>query len=220
MGNTCGASARNLFGSMRRRSYRNPPEDPKHPSSRHRPDTSSSVKTNTEPGSVLGYRTDNLKDLYTLGRKIGHGQFGTTYLCTEISTAKEYACKSIAKRKLASKDDAEDVRREIQIMHHLSGHSNVVQIKAAYEDNFYVYIVMELCTGGELFDRIVQGGHFTERKAAELIGVIVRVVEICHSLGVMHRDLKPENFLLVGPNDDSSLKTIDFGLSVFFKPGT
>ncbi|KAL2332571.1 hypothetical protein Fmac_020152 [Flemingia macrophylla] len=168
---------------------------------------------------VLGHKTPNIRDLYTLGRKLGQGQFGTTYLCTENSTSNEYACKSISKRKLISTEDVEDVRREIQIMHHLSGHKNIVTIKGAYEDSLYVHIVMELCSGGELFDRIIQRGHYTERKAAELTRIIVGVVEACHSLGVMHRDLKPENFLLVNKDDDFSLKAIDFGLSVFFKPG-
>jgi calcium-dependent protein kinase len=170
-------------------------------------------------GSVLGHPTPNLRDLYTLGRKLGQGQFGTTYLCTDLATGAEYACKSISKRKLITKEDIEDVRREIQIMHHLSGHKNVVAIKGAYEDQLYVHIVMELCAGGELFDRIIQRGHYSERKAAELTRIIVGVVEACHSLGVMHRDLKPENFLLANKDDDLSLKAIDFGLSVFFKPG-
>ncbi|KAB2047772.1 hypothetical protein ES319_A13G069800v1 [Gossypium barbadense] len=168
---------------------------------------------------VLGHKTPNILELYTLGRKLGQGQFGVTYLCTEISTGIEYACKSISKRKLICKEDVEDVRREIQIMHHLVGHKNIVTIKGAYEDPLFVHIVMELCSGGELFDRIIQRGHYTERKAAELTKIIVGVVEACHSLGVMHRDLKPENFLLVNKDDDFSLKAIDFGLSVFFKPG-
>ncbi|KAG6484626.1 calcium-dependent protein kinase 26-like [Zingiber officinale] len=167
---------------------------------------------------VLGHRTPNVRELYVMGRKLGQGQFGITYLCTEIATGVEYACKSIPKRKLVSKDDAEDVRREIQIMHHLSGHKNVVTIKGAYEDSQSVHIVMELCSGGELFDRIIEKGHFSERRAAEIIRIIVGVVEACHSLGVMHRDLKPENFLLVNKDDVTSLKAIDFGLSVFFKP--
>ncbi|XP_010446939.1 PREDICTED: calcium-dependent protein kinase 5-like [Camelina sativa] len=168
---------------------------------------------------VLGHKTPNIRDFYTLSRKLGQGQFGTTYLCTEAATGIDYACKSISKRKLISKDDVEDVRREIQIMHHLAGHGNIVTIKGAYEDSLYVHIVMELCAGGELFDRIIQRGHYSERKAAELTKIIVGVVEACHSLGVMHRDLKPENFLLVNKDDDFSLKAIDFGLSIFFKPG-
>ncbi|XP_076941126.1 calcium-dependent protein kinase 4-like [Bidens hawaiensis] len=168
---------------------------------------------------VLGHKTPNIRDLYSLGQKLGQGQFGTTYLCTENATGVNYACKSISKRKLISKEDVEDVRREIQIMHHLTGQKNIVTIKGAHEDPLFVHIVMELCNGGELYDRIIQRGQYSEQKAAELTKIIVGVVEACHSLGVMHRDLKPENFLLVNKDDDFSLKAIDFGLSVFFKPG-
>ncbi|KAL2636052.1 hypothetical protein R1flu_007531 [Riccia fluitans] len=168
--------------------------------------------------SVLQRTTEPLKELFTLGRKLGQGQFGTTYLCIEKSTGKEYACKSIAKRKLISPEDVEDVRREIQIMHHLSGHPNIVMIKGAYEDSSSVHLVMELCAGGELFDRIIQRGHYSEAKAAALTRTIVGVVQACHSLGVMHRDLKPENFLLSNRHEDAPLKATDFGLSVFFKP--
>ncbi|CAM0942639.1 unnamed protein product [Alopecurus aequalis] len=176
----------------------------------------------SSPTAVLGHHTPPLRDLYTLGRKLGQGQFGTTYLATDLATGTPYACKSIAKRKLLTPEDVDDVRREIQIMHHLAGHASVVTIKGAYEDALYVHIVMELCEGGELFDRIVHRGYFSERKAAEIARVIVGVVEACHSLGVMHRDLKPENFLLKDKGDDNdniNLKAIDFGLSVFFKPG-
>lgn len=104
-------------------------------------------------------------------------------------------------------------------MHHLSEHPNVVRIRGAYEDSVFVHLVMELCEGGELFDRIVQKGHYSEREAAKLIKTIVGVVEGCHSLGVMHRDLKPENFLFDTTVEDAALKATDFGLSVFYKPG-
>ncbi|KAK7392740.1 hypothetical protein VNO78_21187 [Psophocarpus tetragonolobus] len=169
--------------------------------------------------SVLGRKTENMKEFFSLGRKLGQGQFGTTFLCVQKGTNKEFACKSIAKRKLTTQEDVEDVRREIQIMHHLAGHPNVIQIVGAFEDAVAVHVVMELCAGGELFDRIIQRGHYTERKAAELARLIVSVVEACHSLGVMHRDLKPENFLFINHDEESPLKTIDFGLSVFFRPG-
>ncbi|XP_020237835.1 calcium-dependent protein kinase 20 [Cajanus cajan] len=169
--------------------------------------------------SVLGRKTENMKEFFSLGRKLGQGQFGTTFLCVQKGTNKDFACKSIAKRKLTTQEDVEDVRREIQIMHHLAGHPNVIQIVGAFEDAVAVHLVMELCAGGELFDRIIQRGHYTERKAAELARVIVSVVQACHSLGVMHRDLKPENFLFINHEEESPLKTIDFGLSVFFRPG-
>ncbi|ESW17749.1 hypothetical protein PHAVU_007G265100 [Phaseolus vulgaris] len=169
--------------------------------------------------SVLGRKTENMKEFFSLGRKLGQGQFGTTFLCVQKGTNKDFACKSIAKRKLTTQEDVEDVRREIQIMHHLAGHPNVIQIVGAYEDAVAVHVVMQLCAGGELFDRIIQRGHYTEKKAADLARLIVSVVEACHSLGVMHRDLKPENFLFVNQEEESPLKTIDFGLSVFFRPG-
>ncbi|KAK4789518.1 hypothetical protein SAY86_016822 [Trapa natans] len=192
----------------------NPPNKPK-----KKPEMKRVPSAGHRIESVLLRKTENFKELYILGRKLGQGQFGTTYLCIEKATRKEFACKSIAKRKLLTEDDVEDVRREVQIMHHLSGHTNIISIKGAYEDAVAVYLVMEFCAGGELFDRIIQRGHYTERKAAELTRTIVGVVEACHSLGVMHRDLKPENFLLVSKEEDSLLKTIDFGLSIFFKPG-
>ncbi|KAK8708532.1 hypothetical protein V6N13_059570 [Hibiscus sabdariffa] len=169
--------------------------------------------------SVLQTKTGQLKEYYNLGTKLGNGQFGTTFICTEKGTGKRFACKSIAKRKLATEADVEDVRREIQIMHHMSGHPNIVSIKGAYEDPTTVHVVMDLCAGGELFERIIKRGHYSERKAAELARTIVGVVEACHSMGVMHRDLKPENFLFVNEKEDSPLKVIDFGLSLFLKPG-
>ncbi|KAK4432623.1 Calcium-dependent protein kinase [Sesamum alatum] len=195
----------------------------KKPAEEAKPNKPSHMKRISSAGlqveSVLQRKTGNLKDIYTLGKKLGQGQFGTTFLCVEKATHKEFACKTIAKRKLTTEEDVEDVRREIQIMHHLAGHPNVISIVGAYEDAVAVHVIMELCAGGELFDRIIQRGHYTERKAAELARLIVGVVEACHSLGVMHRDLKPENFLFVNEEEDSPLKTIDFGLSVFFRPG-
>lgn len=169
--------------------------------------------------SVLQRHTENFRQLFDLGCKLGQGQFGTTYLCIERSSGLEFACKLIEKCKLLSLEDVEDVRREIRIMHHLSGSPHIVSIHGAFEDLSIVYLVMELCAGGELFDRIIQRGHYSEREAARLIQVIVSVVEFCHSLGVMHRDLKPENFLFSNDMEDSPLKAIDFGLSVFFNPG-
>ncbi|KAL0015912.1 hypothetical protein SO802_002981 [Lithocarpus litseifolius] len=170
-------------------------------------------------GRVLGRRMEDVRSSYTFGRELGRGQFGVTYLVTHKDTGEKFACKSIAARKLINQDDIEDVRREVQIMHHLTGHRNIVELKGAYEDRHSVNLVMELCAGGELFDRIIAKGHYSERAAAGLCRQIVTVVHNCHSMGVMHRDLKPENFLLLSKDEDSPLKATDFGLSVFFKPG-
>lgn len=167
---------------------------------------------------VLDSDTQEVTELYTLGKVLGRGQFGTTRLATEKATGQTFACKSISKRKLLSKEDIEDVRREVQILHHLGGHPNITQLKGAYEDRHSVHLVMELCEGGELFDRIVSRGHYSEKDAATMVRTMVKVVGHCHALGVIHRDLKPENFLLVNQSEDSPLKGCDFGLSVFFRP--
>lgn len=173
----------------------------------------------TTLGRILNRPMEDVRSIFIFGRELGRGQFGVTYLVTHKVTKEQFACKSIATRKLINRDDIDDVRREVQIMHHLTGHRNIVELKGAYEDKHSVNLVMELCAGGELFDRIILKGHYSERAAANLCRQIVTVVHNCHTMGVMHRDLKPENFLFLGKEENSPLKATDFGLSVFFKPG-
>ncbi|ESW13501.1 hypothetical protein PHAVU_008G201900 [Phaseolus vulgaris] len=170
-------------------------------------------------GPVLGKPMEDVRSTYSMGKELGRGQFGVTHLCTHKSTGKQYACKTIAKRKLVNKEDIEDVKREVQIMHHLSGQPNIVELVNVFEDKQSVHLVMELCAGGELFDRIIAKGHYTERAAASLLRTIVQIVHTCHSMGVIHRDLKPENFLLLNKDENAPLKATDFGLSVFYKQG-
>ncbi|KAJ4912856.1 Calcium-dependent protein kinase 15 [Raphanus sativus] len=172
-----------------------------------------------ETETVLGKPFEQIKRHYTLGHELGRGQFGITYTCKENSTGNTYACKSILKRKLTRKQDRDDVKKEIQIMQHLSGQQNIVEIRGAYEDRQSIHLVMELCGGGELFDRIIAQGHYSERAAAGVIRSVLNVVQICHFMGVMHRDLKPENFLLSSKDEDAMLKATDFGLSVFIEEG-
>ncbi|KAF3580498.1 hypothetical protein DY000_02028499 [Brassica cretica] len=160
-----------------------------------------------------------IKLRYKLGRELGRGEFGVTYLCTDHETGDVFACKSILKKKLRTAVDIDDVRREAEIMRIMPEHPNIVTLKETYEDDKAVHLVMELCEGGELFDRIVARGHYTERAAASVVKTIMEVVQMCHKHGVMHRDLKPENFLFANKKETASLKAIDFGLSVFFKPG-
>ncbi|PKA64265.1 Calcium-dependent protein kinase 8 [Apostasia shenzhenica] len=161
----------------------------------------------------------DLSRLYELGCELGRGEFGVTQRCRDLETGKAFACKSISKRKLRSAADVTDVQREIEIMRELPEHPNVVRLRDVFEDREAVHLVMEVCEGGELFDRIVARGHYTERAAAVVMKTIMEVVQHCHEHGVMHRDLKPENFLFANESEASPLKAIDFGLSVRFKPG-
>uniref|UniRef100_M4E0U1 non-specific serine/threonine protein kinase n=2 Tax=Brassica campestris TaxID=3711 RepID=M4E0U1_BRACM len=157
-----------------------------------------------------------------LGEEIGRGHFG--YTCSakfkkgELKDH-EVAVKVIPKSKMTTAISIEDVRREVKILRALSGHNNLVQFYDAFEDNANVYIVMELCGGGELLDRILaRGGKYTEDDAKAVLTQILNVVAFCHLQGVVHRDLKPENFLYTSKEDNSQLKVIDFGLSDFVRP--
>lgn len=75
---------------------------------------------------------------------------------------------------------------------------------------------MEICEGGELFDRIIEKGHFSEKEARTMFLQMMQALNYCHTNGICHRDLKPENFLLLTKADDSQIKVIDFGLSIIF----
>ncbi|POO03431.1 Serine/threonine protein kinase [Trema orientale] len=162
---------------------------------------------------------DDVFSKYRFGKELGRGEFGVTYQCFALETGDTFACKMISKSKLKTEIDVEDVRREVRIMRHLPEHPNIVTFKEAYEDREAIYLVMELCEGGELFDRIVSKGHYTERAAANITRTMLEVCKVCHQHGVIHRDLKPENFLFKDGCETSQLKAIDFGLSVFFDSG-
>ncbi|ONM59704.1 Putative CDPK-related protein kinase [Zea mays] len=159
---------------------------------------------------------------YDLGDEVGRGHFGYTCAATVKKGARKgesVAVKVIPKAKMTTSIAIEDVRREVKILKALAGNKNLVQFYDAYEDNDNVYIVMELCEGGELLDRILsRGGKYSEDDAKAVLVQILNVVAFCHIQGVVHRDLKPENFLFTSKDDDSHLKAIDFGLSDFVKP--
>ncbi|KAK7286676.1 hypothetical protein RJT34_21844 [Clitoria ternatea] len=159
---------------------------------------------------------------YELGNEVGRGHFG--YTCSakgKKGTFKghDVAVKVIPKSKMTTAIAIEDVRREVKILRALTGHKNLVQFYEAYEDEDNVYIVMELCKGGELLDKILsRGGKYSEEDARVVMIQILSVVAYCHLQGVVHRDLKPENFLYVSNDENSALKVIDFGLSDYVKP--
>ncbi|XP_031495576.1 calcium-dependent protein kinase 26 isoform X1 [Nymphaea colorata] len=162
----------------------------------------------------------NLEDRYLLGEQLGWGQFGVIRSCSDKLTGEILACKSIAKDKLVTLEDVRSVKLEIEIMARLSGHPNIVDLKAVFEEEDYVHLVMELCAGGELFHRIDKHGAFSESDAAVLFKQLMEVVMYCHDKGVVHRDLKPENILLATTSKSSPIKLADFGLATYIRPGT
>ncbi|GMN67643.1 hypothetical protein TIFTF001_036703 [Ficus carica] len=159
---------------------------------------------------------------YELGDEVGRGHFG--YTCSAKAKkgslkGLDVAVKVIPKSKMTTAIAIEDVRREVKILRALTGHKNLVQFYDAFEDDDNVYVVMELCKGGELLDRILsRGGKYSEEDAKAVMVQILSVVSFCHLQGVVHRDLKPENFLFVTKEENATLKAIDFGLSDYVKP--
>ncbi|KAG8497933.1 hypothetical protein CXB51_007259 [Gossypium anomalum] len=178
-----------------------------------------------EDGVELDKRFGFSKELRTkleIGEEVGRGHFG--YTCSAKFKKGEFkgqqvAVKVIPKSKMTTAIAVEDVRREVKILRALTGHSNLVKFYDAFEDHDNVYIVMELCEGGELLDRILaRGGKYSEDDAKAVMVQILNVVAFCHLQGVVHRDLKPENFLYISKEENSLLKAIDFGLSDFVRP--
>lgn len=170
--------------------------------------------------TILGTnQASNLKDQYTLGEQLGWGQFGIIRACSDRLTGEVLACKSIAKDRLVTQEDVRSIKLEFEIMTRLSGHPNVVDLKAVYEEEDYVHLVMELCAGGELFHQLEKYGRFSEDKARVLFRQLMQVVTYCHDNGVVHRDLKPENILLSTKASSSPIKLADFGLATYIKPG-
>ncbi|XP_042399774.1 calcium-dependent protein kinase 26-like [Zingiber officinale] len=160
-----------------------------------------------------------LEDRYVLQEELGWGQFGVIRACADMLTGESVACKSIAKDRLVTTEDIKSIKLEIEVMARLSGHPNIVDLKAVYEDDDYVHLVMELCAGGELFHRLEKHGYFSENEAAVLFRPLMEVVMYCHDKGVVHRDLKPENILLATKSLSSPIKLADFGLATYIQPG-
>merc|ERR1719199_1603179 len=100
-------------------------------------------------------------------------------------------------------------------------HPNIIKLFESFEDHRNIYLILELATGGELFDRIIETGHFTEVQAAIVMQQILRGIFYMHEIKLTHRDLKPENFLFQtkDPIEKCTLKIIDFGLSCKFGEG-
>jgi len=152
-----------------------------------------------------------LKDLYILRGKIGQGAYGQVQEGVHRDTRARVAVKSVLKKNMRR---LETLRREIGIMRKLE-HPNIIRLLDAFEDNSFFHIVMEICDGGELFDRITAAGAYSEENAKCIAQQILNAVAYLHEHKVAHRDLKPENFLFESARSGASLKLIDFGLSRF-----
>ena len=148
-------------------------------------------------------------------RTLGSGTYGSVSrgVCKKSGVTR--AIKTIPKSQVKN---IPRFRTEIQIMKGLD-HPNIVKLFEIFEDVKNIYLIMELCTGGELFDRIINDGSFSEAQAAHIMKDVVSALNYMHQHNIMHRDLKPENLLFLNKNKDSPIKVIDFGLATSFEPG-
>ena len=157
-------------------------------------------------GSRLG-GTDGQK--YELGELLGEGAFATVHRAKLVESGDAYAIKLIDK----DGTDLEQAKRERDILDRIGLHKHIVGLFDCFEQPSNWVLVLELAEGGEVFDRICDGGPFSEADAASVVRQVVLALQHVHGLGVVHRDLKPENLLLVSQAAEAHVKVADFGLA-------
>ncbi|KAI0089645.1 kinase-like domain-containing protein [Irpex rosettiformis] len=149
---------------------------------------------------------------YRTGKTLGSGTYAIVKEAVQIKTGKYYACKVINKKLMEGREYM--VRNEIAVLKRVSkGYPNIVTLHDYFETAHNLYLVFDLCTGGELFDRICAKGNYYEADAADLIRTIFKAVKYIHECGIVHRDLKPENLLFRTKKEDADIMIADFGLS-------
>jgi len=157
-----------------------------------------------------GAPSNTLEDNYTIGEKLGEGQFAEVFLGTrKKGTQTKVAIKLIDR----SKSRTENLEAEIDLLKRFGTHDNIVQLFDVYDTENQVQMCMEWMAGGELFDHLVEQGPYTEQKACKLLTGIGDALIFLHENGCCHRDLKPENLLLSNRQSNAVLKIADFGLS-------
>lgn len=160
------------------------------------------------------YATDRhgvITDYYVIKEKLGSGSFATVKRAISKETNQEVAVKIIKKKKLSTKE-LKSIEREIDIMIKLK-HKNVVTLLDVFDSPKQIYLVMELCIGGELFDKVVEAGSYSEHLASKAVKQICQGIRYLHANGIIHRDLKPENLLYYDNSSEGLLKITDFGLA-------
>jgi len=159
---------------------------------------------------------DDISKLYTLGDELGRGRFSVVNSAINVKEGRGYAVKVVENKSLTDEENLEALETEIEILRKLD-HPHIVSLKEVVVSTEDTYIVMELLSGGELFNRIVDKGPFPEAEAANLFAQILLSMEYLHSLSIVHRDVKPENILYLSSGADQ-IKLIDFGYAGVWTP--
>ena len=156
-----------------------------------------------------------LRDSYEFTKNLGKGGYGKVFQVRNKKSGQLYACKKLSKLNV---NNLIKFRREINILVKMD-HPNIIKLYDVFESQNSLYLIMEECHGGELFDRILKriesNEMYSEKEACEIIQQVMSAIEYCHKQGIVHRDLKPENLLYLreGPELNNPLKMIDCGLS-------
>ncbi|XP_017288072.1 calcium/calmodulin-dependent protein kinase type 1D [Kryptolebias marmoratus] len=164
----------------------------------------------TGGGETWKKQVDDIKKMFNFKELLGTGAFSEVVLAQEKQSSRMFAVKCIPKKALKGKESS--IENEIAVLRKIK-HENIVALEDIYESPDHLYLVMQLVSGGELFDRIVEKGFYTEKDASTLIRQVLDAVNYLHRMGIVHRDLKPENLLYFNPQDESKIMISDFGLS-------
>ena len=158
---------------------------------------------------------------YEVLNSIGEGSFGKVYKIRNKKSSELFAMKEINKNSRFCKEEENQLKNEINILMKLD-HQNILKVYEYYNNKIKIYIISELCTGGELFDMITLVKHFSEKVSANIFKQILSAVSYCHKNNIIHRDLKPENILIEKDdhNEYFKIKVIDFGASEVYKKNT
>lgn len=160
-------------------------------------------------------------DLWRIEEEIGAGSFSFVHHVKAVADGTKAAIKIICK---GAPDlfTEENVCREVAAFFHLGKHESVVNCLQVFEDDRFVYIVMELLTGGQLLPRVADASHYgqySEADARDIARNIARGLAHCHALGIAHRDVKPENILFASEDNHTDVKLTDFGIAHILKCG-
>ena len=132
---------------------------------------------------------------YEIMRTLGQGKYSKVKYGKDLETGETYAIKIMNLNYIKKEQMETQLKREIAIMK-IMKHPNIVNLKEVLQTENNIYVIMELVTGRELFDRIVAAEKFDEITARRYFHQLVSAIEYCHNQGIAHRDLKPENLLL------------------------
>ena len=159
----------------------------------------------------------NLLDIYDIKEKLGKGKFGLVKLGINKQTKEKFAVKIMNKNNMDS-SDLELVRTEIEILK-ICQHPYIIKLYDIFENVDYIYIIMEYCSGGDLFSFLKERNFILkEEKVVVIIYKLCKAVYYVHSYGIAHRDIKPDNVLLTSQSEDSDIRLMDFGLSKIVGP--